>query len=209
MKPKVQAKDLVVLVADKNMEQIMHSLLKRTAALGIRQISYDLFVHPQRDPGCRQRAQIFLRPFCQQYEHALVFFDREGSGAESDSRDVLEQQVEGRLAKDGWNERAAVVVLDPELENWVWSDSPHVPRLLGWREQSLQLRDWLLAQGFLKEGEDKPIRPKEAVEAVLKQVRKPRSSAIYGELASTVSFRHCVDPAFAKLRSLLEQWFNR
>lgn len=38
-------------------------------------------------------------------------------------------------------------------------------------------------------------------------VRKPRSSAIYQQLAMRVSLVRCHDPALAKLRRILQDWF--
>jgi hypothetical protein len=70
--------DLVVLVADKDMEQVVATLLGRRArALGIREIGCDVFVHPRRDPGCRTEAVGFLRTFRASHDHALVLFDRD------------------------------------------------------------------------------------------------------------------------------------
>jgi hypothetical protein len=93
------------------------------------------------------------------------------------------------------------------LEVWVWSDSSHVDTYLGWREQQPKLRDWLQQSGWLAAGQSKPARPKEAVEAALRKCRKPRSSAIYFELARHVSFQRCADPAFHKLLATLRSWF--
>ena len=47
----VPQKDLIILVADKNMEFAVRGILTRLEALGIRDITYDLYVHPERDPG--------------------------------------------------------------------------------------------------------------------------------------------------------------
>jgi len=109
-----------------------------------------------------------------------------------------------RLA--GW-ERRAVIVNDPELDNWAWSRSPHLPGLLGWNLEH-DMREWLVERGFLDRAEQaKPRRPKEALEAVLAFVKKPRSSALYRAIAEKVSLTHCEDPAFAKLRATLREWF--
>ena len=51
-----------------------------------------------------------------------------------------------------------------------------------------------------------PPRPKEAMEAALRQVRKPRSSAIYLELAQRVSLRGHTEPAFQRF---VHPLFNR
>lgn len=44
--------DLVCLVADRNMEAVVTTLLAEHHALGIRPIQTNVFPHPQHDPGC-------------------------------------------------------------------------------------------------------------------------------------------------------------
>ena len=139
----------------------------------------------------------------------MVIFDREGSGQEAADRSDLEQQVELRLSSSGWNDRAAVVVIDPELEIWFWNDSPHVEAALGWEAGDLSLRDWLRKKGWLPEGVSKPTQPKRAVEEALRISRKPRSSSVYQQLAQRVSIDRCVDPSFLRLRQILTRWFSR
>jgi len=134
-------KDLVILVADKNMEYAIKGILSRPEALSIRQITFDLFVHPQNDPGCLNDGAHFLRTSLS--THALVLFDREGCGHENLTRKQLEERVEADLYRSGW-QQAAAVVLDPELEIWVWSDSPHVAEILGWKNRQADLNRWLI-----------------------------------------------------------------
>jgi hypothetical protein len=200
-------KDLVILVPDRNTEAAVVGLLTRTRSLGIGAVDFDRFVHPERDPGCRLRPDSFLRSMTNRYLHALVIFDHEGAGAPDAPRDVLETDVEARLRASGWGDRARAVVIDPELETWVWSDSPHVEAVLGWEGRSVRVRDWLQTQGLLGRDQAKPSRPKEAMERVLFEARKPRSSALYEELARRVSLGSCVDSAFARLRTILREWF--
>jgi hypothetical protein len=149
----------------------------------------------------------FLRPFVGRYERALVLLDQKGCGRDDVERSVLESEIEGRLGESGWVDGAAAVMISPELECWVWSDSPHVDRALGWQGKDVSLRDWLRERGLLETGATKPSEPKRAVELLLRTVRKPRSSAIYLELAQSVSTERCTDPAFAKLRRCLREWF--
>ncbi|ATB35437.1 hypothetical protein CYFUS_000850 [Cystobacter fuscus] len=208
MTTKGPAKDLVVLVADKNTEFALKGLLtRRTHALRIRPITFDVFVHIERDPGCLRRAPDFLRPHSTRYNHALVMFDRDGCGQEHKERVDLEQQVEEQLAQSGWDNRSAAVVLDPELEIWVWSDSPHVETTLGWSNRVPGLRSWLVNSGLLGESDVKPRDPKLAVEEALRVARKPRSSNLYQQLALSVGFESCSDAAFQKLKKLLNTWF--
>jgi len=204
-------KPLVVLVADKDMRFAVMGVLGRWQALGIRELAPapDIHVHPHRDPGCLNRAHEFLRPFCRQYDHALVVFDHEGSGAERRTREQVEKDVEGRLSVSGWGDRAAAVVVEPELEAWVWSDSPHVETTLGWQGREPGLREWLLREHFLGEGEVKPSRPKEAMETAIRLAKKPRSAVLFSQLAASLSLRRCEDQAFKKLTRLLRQWFPR
>lgn len=175
-------KDLVCLVADKNMEQTLLGLLRRPEALGIRAPSFDLFVHEERDPGCCRHGAEFLRPFTSRYRHALLIFDHEGCGQEGVSPRDLERRLE--------------------------SDSPEVDAILGWSGRLPDLRSWLAQKGLLPEDATKPPKPKEAVEAALYEVRKPRSSATYRQLAETVSFRRCQDRKFARLKSTLRRCFG-
>ena len=200
-------KDLVILVADKNMEYTARGLLGRPQALEIEPVEWDLFVHPRRDPGCLNEAHDFLRPFSHDYRFAMVLFDHHGSGQEGRPAAELVARVQRNLARNGWADRARVVVLDPELEVWVWSNSPSVDECLGWAGHRPPLREWLSANGHWPDGATKPPDPKGAMEAALRHARKPRSSAIYLNLASRVSLRGCADPAFHCFVHTLQEWF--
>jgi hypothetical protein len=198
--------DLIVLVADKDIEYTMRGLLTRPEALGIRSVSTSVVPYDGRDPGCLRTGPEFLRGYQRQFQHALLILDREGSGGEAKNRMALEEELEGRL-KVSWENRAAAVVIDPELESWVWSDSPHVEEVLGWTGREPTLHQWLLMSGSLVEGQVKPIRPKEAALEALRLSNTPWSPSLYRQLALRVSVRRCKDPAFAKLCQTLKRWF--
>lgn len=198
--------DLVVLTADKNTEFVLRGLLSRPRALSIRPISFTTLPHPEQDPGCYLHAPELLRLYLRSYDHALVLLDRVGSGREELSREQLEEDLESRLRLQ-WSDRVAAIVLDPEIETWVWSDSPHVDEVLGWKGRSPALREWLVESGRLSKGASKPGDPKEAVERALRLARRKRSSSLYQQLAERVSFQRCTDPAFAKLCQTLQRWF--
>ena len=200
-------KDLVVLAADKNIDYGVQGLLSRPAALGIRPVQFDSFVHPRRDPGCVHEAHDFLRSLLGEYQHALVMFDRLGSGREDLAGHELSDEVEARVTAHGWGQRAAVIVLDPEIEVWVFANSPHVERCLGWTGRRPALRRWLETQGLWHPGQVKPFNPKEALVKALQKSKKPRSSAIYRCLGQRVSLRDCSDAAFLRFRQTLTRWF--
>jgi hypothetical protein len=106
-------KDLVILVADSNMEQSLRGLLSRRESLRIRPIDSEIFVHPRRDPGCLHEAPEFLRSLFRQYSKALVIFDHEGSGGETTSAAQWEETLTARLHASGWDDRAEVLILEP------------------------------------------------------------------------------------------------
>jgi hypothetical protein len=197
--------NLVLLAADKTIETGVTRAFARTPSLGCTAFTFRSFVHPDRDPGCYRRAAEFLTVLTDQYQYAVVIFDREGSGTTMQRQDI-ELEVEARLAASGWNDRARCVVVDPEIENWVWTDSPHVAECMRWRA-NIELREWLATRGLWPQEAAKPPRPKEALQAVLRETGQPRSSALYGEIAQRVSLAKCSDPAFLKLRELLVGWF--
>jgi hypothetical protein len=207
MSPSEPIKDLILLVADKNCEFALRGVLSRHRALGLREITFDILVHGERDPGCRIKGSDFLRPFAAQYSNALLIFDLIGSGQETSTRETLESYLESEFQCSGWGDRAAVIVIDPELDVWVWSDSPHVDKYLGWAGHSPRLREWLVQKGYLNVGQSKPFRPKEALQAAIGQVGKQRSSDIYKSIAEKVSLGRCIDPAFLKLKLTLIRWF--
>ncbi len=115
--------------------------------------------------------------------------------------------VEQRLAQNGWDDRACAIVPDPELEVWVWQDSAKVEEVLLWQDQTQSLREWLRLKNFWNVGDSKPARPKEALEAVRKFRHIKKSSSLFKDMASKVSFQKCTDRAFQKLVLKLQQWF--
>jgi hypothetical protein len=201
-------KELIVLVADRNMEFTVKGLLGRPQSLKIKDVSYDIYNHPENDPGCRSNGANFLRPFVNQYSRALLMFDKAGCGQENQPRADLEVVVEAQLTASGWGDRSAAIVIEPELENWVWSDSPHVEAVLGWQGRHPNLRSWLISEGHLPDMQSKPSDPKEAMIVALRHAQVARSSSLFFQLAQRVSFERCDDPAFLKFKTTLSTWFS-
>jgi hypothetical protein len=199
-------KDLVVVAPDSNTEQTLYGLLERHKALQIRRIEYRILVHPERDPGVLQRGASLLAEIdaLNAFRYALLIFDREGCGREMLTSSELEQQVQQQLDMSGWQERSAVVVIDPELESWVFATSPHVVDVFAGGDAEVFQR---VVESFPKTPLGKPQKPKEAVEKLLRQKAIVRSSALYKELASRVSLKGCIDPAFQRLCAILRSWF--
>lgn len=155
---------LIVLAADKHIASVLETLLSRPSDLGIHAMSFDVRRHPESDPGCRTRSAEFLRPLINSYRRALVVFDHRGCGDEEKSPAEVREEVEDELGRNGWRERSRAIVIDPELESWVWSRSGRVAHVLGWGRSFEPLREWLQAEGFWPAPQLKPSDPKRAVE---------------------------------------------
>jgi hypothetical protein len=198
-------KDLIILVADSDMRAAIEGLLERPAAIPIRAITFDVIVHPQRDPGVRLRSRELLATYRSSNSFAVAMLDHEGCGASADP-DKIELQIEAACQID-WSDRIRAIAISPELEAWVWSDSPQVDAALGWTAQDIDLRQWLVDSGWITNRNDKPQRPKEAFDAAIRSVRKPRSSTIFKSLGKSVGLNRCQDRSFLRLRQSLQAWF--
>ena len=200
-------KDLLALVADQDMAKTLAALLQQHENLGIRPIEYQVERHLQRDAGCRADAARRLRPHFRQYRQAIVMLDKHGCGRENSSREDIQSEIEQNLARNGWGDRAKAVVIDPELEAWVWTGSQHVADVLGWQKTYEDLRAWLADRGLWSAGAAKPSDPKAAMKAVLRETNKAHSAALFGDLAEHTTWRHCRCPAFTELKQTLKHWF--
>ena len=152
--------DLFVLVADKNMEYFVNALLGRHADLGCRELDYRISIHQHKDSGCYNDAHEFLRPFHKQYEHAIVLFDEQFDKAKpktgrKKSAAKIQSEVTHRLSANGWDNRAKAIVIDPELENWMWGDYSALELEIRWNPDT-NVQSWLLAEGLWPVNKPKP-----------------------------------------------------
>lgn len=198
--------ELVILVPDKDIEQTLHHLLLRPESVGMRPLhSFKLITHPGRDPGVYHTGHDLLRAFEGEAECALVLLDLAWDGVPSQDPARIESDVEARC-HDVWGNRCRCVCIAPEVEAWVWSDSPHVAEALGWNSPS-ELREWLASEQLWPAGLPKPPDPKRAFERATRHRRVVPSSSIFGRLAQKVSFTRCQDRAFLRLLNILRTWF--
>ncbi len=209
--------DLLFLVADKDMAEAVAGLLERDQVhrvVGCGPFDFDSrrdikVAAGQNDPGLYVRANELLRPLTADYRRAVVIVDDEWDG--SPGAEAIEQQLRAHLADAGWSADAALaLVVCPEADVWLWSDSPHSARALGWPSWS-ELRPALEGEGWIAPGQAKPDRPKEAAEWALRHCghKAPRSAALYRQVASRASIKRCEDSALERLLSTLRAWFPR
>lgn len=121
-------KDLFVLTADSEMQAVFRSVLARPDALGIRGIDFEVDRHQRRDPGVYTEGPEFLRDKRKgvEFHRFMLAFDHEGSGCHRGPAECA-RMLQGRLDSCSFTDRSAVVIIDPELEEWLWHD----PAVLG------------------------------------------------------------------------------
>jgi hypothetical protein len=115
-------KDLFVLAADADMQAVFRAILDRSVALGIRPISFEVDRHPNRDPGVFTDGPELLRTKPKSdFRRFIVAFDHQGSGCNSQPDDCA-STVQNRLDSFTFKNCSTVVVIAPELEEWLWHD---------------------------------------------------------------------------------------
>jgi hypothetical protein len=145
-------------------------------------------------------ARELLRPVEKLYRRAVVMLDAEWEGSPGAYR--IRAHITESL-QCAW-EQFEVIVIEPELEAWVWQDSPHVAKALKCRADFRQVLHY---SGHWPEGQAKPKDPKAALEYLRREQRADRSNALFRRLAGTVSARGCQDEAHQLLRNTLRTWF--
>ncbi len=196
--------DLTFLVADKPMQFAIQGALSRPEALGIRPVRADFVVHTGRDGGVRRAGADLLRLKRSAAAHAVMVLDYEGCGAR-ESVAELETLLDERLRQD-WAGNAKAIVIEPELDVWMWGSDNALAEVLDW-DKADRIRDWLREAGWQFSEDGKPERPKEALEAVLRELGQPQSAALYRNIVSRISLSRCRDAAFLRLRAQLRNWF--
>ena len=206
-------RDCFFLVADKNMEGCFLGFLNRTSfhqSLGCAHFTFDpnedlTVAALHKDPGLYTRGHDLLLPYKNTHCHAIVVLDAEWDG--SPGPQTICQDMTEKIRRTGWPEDLfRVIVIDPELENWIWQKNIHVARVLGYTSEQDLMRE-MDDRGVWPAGQDKPNDPKETLESVMKKKNIKRSSANYRRITSKVSVRHCQDRAFQELRNTLRDWF--
>jgi len=100
-----------------------------------------------------------------------------------------------------------VFVLEPEVERWIWCDPSRLLQEVRWPPEHGHVLEWLgqEAPACVKEG--RVVRPKEALDAVLRAVGRPRSSSLFDTLGKTMSIHRCSDAEFRRMAAQLRAWF--
>lgn len=94
--------------------------------------------------------------------------------------DNIKKSIQNQLDEKGWKNRSATIVIEPELEIWVWSSSQEVYNILGITAE--EIRAIAEQKNYWLPEATKPQRPK------------------FKKLAEKVYLRRCEDAAFQELK---------
>lgn len=138
-------KDLFVLTADADMQAVLRSVLRRHEEIGLRPIEFEVDRHTMRDSGMIASGPDLVRPRRGKYRKVLLVWDHLGSGCEGKfTAEESARRVEERLVLVSWRDHASAIVIDPELEDWLWQDPASIGAHLGISPATL--RKWLTEQ---------------------------------------------------------------
>lgn len=206
-------RDCIFLLADTNMHAAFEGFFSRPGfhkSLGCGEFDFDprldiKVAAGDNDSGLYTRGHELLRTFHQTYRRAVMVLDAEWEG--SPSAEAIKEHITRQIQTTEWeNGTFRVIVIDPELENWIWQRNDHVARGLGFDSMQVLMEDPDIQRAWPKDS-PKPNQPKDILELLLRKRRIPRSSAIYRKITSQVSVRNCQDTAFQELTCTLRTWF--
>jgi hypothetical protein len=204
-------KDLLVYTADADAQAFMRSLLGRCRAIGIRELSFHIERHPQRDAGMVQSGAELVRMNKGRYRRVLLMWDHHGSGREHRHTPTeIETEICDKLDRFTWSGNHAVVVLIPELEQWLWYCESAVAAHCAISTE--QLGQWVeerAARLGVETNTLKQTLPKELFEYImrerLRRTISPRDFEEIGKRASIRTLMQC--SSFQGIIAKLAAWF--
>ncbi len=206
-------RECLFFVADKNMKYALQGFFGRDGfhySLGCAPFALDTnrdirVAAGQNDPGLYTRANLLIQPFRPDYRKVAIILDAKWDG--SPGKAAIVEKINDHIRSAGWEGKDGLaIVVEPEVDNWLWTDTPHTASILGWPNIN-KLRQWLANEGDWPRDAPKPFRPKESAEKALRKTCIPRSSTIYRDIARRVSLKNCQDPSVHELVEALRRWF--
>ncbi len=206
----VSGVDLFVVMEGRRDRAVMEAVLNRPYDLGIQPITYefDLRFSAVRtggpDAGRERRGE---------FRYVICLWDHQGSGEENKPPSRVQGEVQARLNRNTLKGFSKALVIDPELEIWLWRDRTAIASILEVDENRLTewLNDWRQAQ-FPKQTVETLLQqfPKEALEEVMRRAGEKPDAALYGRITAIANLqRWSKEPSFRRLCSTLRKWFAK
>ncbi len=193
---------LLWLVEGADDRAVFDAILKRANLLGCRQLQpfeWDIMANPSE----KERADL-ARRHARDYEFILLVSDKKASRPQKHqrwARTKLQGYLNRELHKRSLNKhRAFWLVIDPELEIWLWQDIGALATCLNLNPASLQGQ---MAQ--LPWQTD----PKQVLHDLANSAGQRMDAQMKGRIAEVTNLQQWLsDPAFKNLRKILRRWFK-
>jgi hypothetical protein len=203
-------KDLLVVLEGRDDKEVMRAVLNRPNDLGIRTITFEL---DRRSRAVPTQEPDLARDQRKEFQFAICLWDHVGSPYENERPAQAQGKVQARLNQNTLRDCSKALVIDPELEIWLWQDQAAIATVL--EVNAPQLIEWLddWQKGYFP---DKNIGalieqfPKEALEAVFQRAKEKPSAALYRRIASEANLGLWSQASsFQQMRRALRKWFPR
>ena len=206
-------KHLIIRVADADMERFLNAILNKPEALGIRPIQFDIErnTDARGDSGMRANGAELTRMDKDDYQKVVLMWDYQGCGHEhKKSAQTVAKETQDQLDRISWQANSAVIIVEPELERWLWyceqaiAEHLHktVAELQQWGETYANQRNMSLADLIEQD-------PKGLFEYIvcthLRRTRTPRNYEQIGKRASIKSLQE--SESFRQFAETLQNWF--
>ena len=206
-------KDLFVYAADADAVAFLNAILNKPEALGIRKIRFDIDRNGGRDSGMIKNGAEFVRTerIKNNYRKVILMWDHHGSGRERRQKPLqVSQEIQDKLDSFTWEDNSATIVLNPELEQWLWHCEQAVAKHFGMAAE--QLQQWCekyAGEQGVPPADIKKQNPKGVFQYImdkcLDRSLKPRDFEEIGRLASIKGLQDC--ESFRKFTKTLQGWF--
>jgi len=204
------SKDLLVVTADLDAQEVMKAILERCEALEIHPISFDVVRHLGRDPGLFVGAADYSKLMKEKYHKLIIMLDYHGSGC-SDGGGKCAATIQKQLDGVTWKSHSLAVIIEPELEEWLWHNEASIQKIF--ELSDAQLKEFVAT--FCKK-HDCDVRsvtrekPKELLDFICEKVknRGHLRHKEFGQLASSASLKGWQTSAsFRQIVAILQEWF--
>lgn len=160
------------------------------------------------DGGIWKHAHNNLMLFKEDYRHAVIVLDADFEphpGVEK-----LREDITNNMLGAGWAEGSfCVVVIDKELEAWLWAPNVNVAKAFGHNDFD-QMRAALAQKNLWDEGAPKPNDLKAARDLAARLGGKRTGGPIFRGVFEGISKRACdlcQENGFITMRNALQTWF--
>lgn len=153
------------------------------------------------------------------HQKLVVILDEAWDDKRAPDAATIKERLTQDLYAKGWEyDRFVVIVIQPELENWIWNDTAHMHRVFRFD----QIPGFTSARDYFREAKvdsagkrchwpeqaSKPTNPKEALHMLCRESRAKPDAAKYADVVCGVNVLRCQEPGFQELLATLRRWFG-